>query len=239
MAALAGPTFDPEAVHPALRSFYENTGSWRMDAWTRWSRGFAAPGAVIEQLYGKRLQQLALPVDSLAPAHGVDSEIVTIVGPDGAHAGAAWLRTLRLTGDYMFSGYYRVGRLPGHSQPSVHVSFPLENGNVQVYLRPSNGPEGSMTLSSPPGPFGDDGAYVTVVDGARTYAARVPVHEEFRLYVDNEGVARTDHVLKMWGATAVRLHYRLVPATLPTEGQKCCDVHGTGPTGAIRWGSPS
>ncbi len=49
------------------------------------------------------------------------------------------------------SGYYRVGRLPGHDQPSVHVSFPLEQGNVQVYLRPSNGPGGAMTLSSPPG----------------------------------------------------------------------------------------
>ncbi|MDH6676059.1 hypothetical protein M2284_000247 [Rhodococcus sp. LBL1] len=209
MDALAGPGFDPAAVHPAIRGFYEQTSSWRMDAWTKWSRGFAGPGAVIESLYGKRLQQLALPVDSLAVAHGVDSEIVTIVGPDGAHAGSAWLRTLRRTGDYMFSGYYRVGRLPGHDQPSVHVSFPLEQGNVQVYLRPSNGPDGSMTLSSPPGRFGDDGAYVTVAHGGRTYAARVPVHEKFHLYVDDEGVARTDHVLKMWGATAVRLHYRL------------------------------
>ncbi|MFM1723619.1 hypothetical protein ABEU20_002189 [Rhodococcus sp. PAM 2766] len=212
--ALAGPGFDPTSVHPSLRSFYEHTSSWRMDAWTKWSRGFAGPGAVIESLYGKRLQQLALPVDALAVAHGVDSEIVRIVGADGAHAGSAWLRTLRRTGDYMFSGYYRTGRLPGHDQPSVHVSFPLEQGNVQVYLRPSNGPDGSMTLSSPPGSFGDDGAYVTVIDGGRTYAARVPVHEEFRLYVDDEGVARTDHVLKMWGATAVRLHYRLVPVSV-------------------------
>ncbi len=211
MDALAGPGFDPTAVHPAIRGFYEHTASWRMDAWTKWSRGFAGPGAVIESLYGKRLQQLALPVDALAVAHGVDSEIVAIVGPEGDHAGAAWLRTLRRTGDYMFSGYYRVGRLPGRDQPSVHVSFPLEQGNVQVYLRPSNGPGGSMTLASPPGGFGDDGAYVTVIDGGHTYAARVPIHEEFHLYVDDEGVARTDHVLKVWGATAVRLHYRMAP----------------------------
>ncbi|QCQ90251.1 hypothetical protein [Rhodococcus sp. SGAir0479] len=212
MDALAGPEFDPSAVDAKIRNFYENTASWRMDAWTRWSRGFAAPGAIIESLYGRRLQQLALPVDSLAVAHGVDSEIVSIEGPDGEHAGSAWLRTLRRTGDYMFSGYYRVGRLPDRAQPSVHVSFPLESGNVQVYLRPSNGPDGSMTLSSPPGRFGDDGAYVTVVEGERTYAARVPVHEEFRLYLDSEGVVRTDHVLKIWGAKAVHLHYRLSPS---------------------------
>jgi hypothetical protein len=68
-----------------------------------------------------------------------------------------------------------------------------------------------MTLSSPRGRFGQDGAYVTVLERGATYAAHVPVHETFHLYVDDEGVTRTDHVLKMWGATAVRLHYRLVP----------------------------
>lgn len=85
-----------------------------------------------------------------------------------------------------------------------------------------------MTLSSPPGGFGDDGAYVTVVDGGRTYAARVPVHEKFHLYVDDEGVARTDHVLRLWGATAVRLHYRLVRTSVDrfTDGAQ---THDEGP----------
>ncbi|RVW10499.1 hypothetical protein EGT67_04850 [Prescottella agglutinans] len=55
-----------------------------------------------------------------------------------------------------------------------------------------------------PSLHGDDGAYVTVLDGGRTYATRVPIHQEFHLYIDDEGVARTDHVLRLWGATAVR-----------------------------------
>ena len=38
-------------------------------------------------------------------------------------------------------------------------------------------------------------------------------HEEFHVYVDDEGVLRTDHVLRLWSATAVRLHYRLEPRT--------------------------
>lgn len=64
-------------------------------------------------------------------------------------------------------------------------------------------------LESPRGRFGEDGAYVVVEDQGRTYAARVPVHETFHVYVDARGVVRTDHSLRMWRSTAMRLHYRL------------------------------
>ena len=36
-----------------------------------------------------------------------------------------------------------------------------------------------------------------------------PIHERFHVYVDGEGVLRTDHELRMWAATVVRLHYKL------------------------------
>lgn len=44
-----------------------------------------------------------------------------------------------------------------------------------------------------------------------TYAARAPIHETFRVYVDAEGVLRTNHVLRLWPSTVVRLHYKLTP----------------------------
>ena len=31
------------------------------------------------------------------------------------------------------------------------------------------------------------------------------------MYVDEEGVLRTDHELRLWSAPAVRLHYKLEP----------------------------
>ncbi|WP_269087391.1 hypothetical protein [Serinicoccus sp. CUA-874] len=40
----------------------------------------------------------------------------------------------------------------------------------------------------------------------------MPLHETFRVYVDDEGTLRTDHVLRLWSAAAVRLHYKLLRA---------------------------
>jgi hypothetical protein len=48
-----------------------------------------------------------------------------------------------------------------------------------------------------------------VTDHGRTHAARAPIHETFRVYVDAEGVLRTDHELRLWSARVVRLHYKL------------------------------
>jgi hypothetical protein len=90
----------------------------------------------------------------------------------------------------------------------VHVAFPLESGNVQVFLRPSVTADGGLVLESPAGRFGQDGTYVVVRDGG-DHAARAPLHETFHVYVDERGVLRTDHELRLWNAWAVRLHYKL------------------------------
>lgn len=46
--------------------------------------------------------------------------------------------------------------MPGADRPSGHVAFPLESGNLQVFLRPSVG-DGALRLESPGGRFGEDG----------------------------------------------------------------------------------
>ena len=120
-----------------------------------------------------------------------------------------WPATLRSTGEYVYSGCYSSRTLPGADRPSVHVAFPLEEGNVQVFLRPRVLAGGALELSSPAGRFGADGAYVVVRSGGRDHAARAPIHETFRVYVDRDGVLRTDHDLRLFGRTAVRLHYKL------------------------------
>ena len=84
---------------------------------------------------------------------------------------------------------------------------------MQVFLRPCVADDGGLVLESPPGRFGQDGAYVLVRDGRRTLAARAPLHETFRVYVDQHGVLRTDHELRLGRAWAVRLHYKLERAS--------------------------
>jgi len=208
MALLDGPGFDAQRLRPEVRDFYEHTAAWRMEVWTGWSPVFWPGGELVARLYGRRVEQLALPMRPLDVAHGMDSRVTLIRDSAGTQVAAAWMRTLRGSGRHVFSGSYSARTLPGANRPSVHVAFPLESGNVQVFLHPSVTEGGGLLLESPRGRFGEDGAYVVVRDG-RDFAARVPLHETFRVYVDPHGVLRTDHELRLWNAWAVRLHYKL------------------------------
>lgn len=209
LEGLSGPGFDAAAVHPMIHDFYTHTARWRMEVWSSWSPLFWPGGELISRVFGKRVQQLALPMRPLDVARGIDGRVSVITDGSGAQVAAGWIRTLRGNGDTVFSGCYSRRTLPGADRASVHVTFPLEEGNVQVFLRPQHLPEGGLRLSSPKGPWGADGAYVLVRDRGRHFARRAPVHETFDLYVDGEQVLRTDHVLRMWNMPAVRLHYKL------------------------------
>jgi len=209
MDHLDGPGFRAADLAPEVRDFYEHTAAWRMEVWTQWSAWAQAGGEAVARFFGRRVQQLALPMRPLDVAHGMDSRVALLVDGEGRQRSAGWIRTLRSTGEYVYSGCYSTRCLPGADRPSVHVTFPLEQGNVQVFLRPRVLPGGVLELASPSGPFGSDGAYVVVRSGAGTHASRAPIHETFRVYLDRDRVLRTDHELRMWGATAVRLHYKL------------------------------
>ncbi|SEG87215.1 hypothetical protein SAMN02982929_04760 [Saccharopolyspora kobensis] len=212
MAQLDGPTFRAADLRPEIRDFYERTSRWRMEVWTQWNAVFQPGGELVSRLFGRRVRQLALPTRPLDVARGMDSRVVPILGSDGDQQAAAWIRTLRSTGEYVYSGCYSTKLLPGARNPSVHVAFPLESGNIQVLLEPVALPDGALELRSPPGRFGQNGAYAVVEDDGRTYAARIPIHETFHVYVDDEGTLRTDHALHLWSARVVRLHYKLAPA---------------------------
>lgn len=208
MSLLDGPGFDTGRLRPEIRDFYEHTAAWRMEVWTGWSPVFWPAGELVARLYGRRVEQLALPMRPLDVARGMDSQITLIRDRQGTQVGAAWMRSLRGSGRHVFSGSYSARALPGADRPSIHVAFPLESGNVQVFLRPSVTGDGGLVLESPAGRFGQDGAYVVVRDG-RDHAARVPLHETFHVYVDEHGVLRTDHELRLRRAWVARLHYKL------------------------------
>jgi hypothetical protein len=93
----------------------------------------------------------------------------------------------------------------------VRVVFPLPNGSVTVFLRPELTTGGNLCLISPLGRFGDDGAYLIVRDddGYSAWVRRIPLNERFDVFVDDEGVLRTDHDLRLWRLPVIWLHYRL------------------------------
>ncbi|MEB3368499.1 hypothetical protein [Saccharopolyspora mangrovi] len=177
-----------------------------MEVWPQWNPVFQPGGEFVSRLFGRRVQQLALPTRPLDVARGVDSRVVPLTGSQQA---TAWIRTLRSTGEHVYSGCYTTRLLPGSQNPSVHVAFPLESGNIQVFLEPVALPDGGLQLRSPAGAFGQNGAYAVVEEHGRNFAARITIHESFHLFVDDEGAVRTDHALELWSAPVVRLHYKL------------------------------
>lgn len=213
MAALDGPGFAAADLHPAVRDLYEHTARWRMQLWSRWSRWAEPGGRLVDALFARRLRQLSLPLDPLSVARGMDSRVLAVRGVDGRHLGTAWQRTLRATGATVFGGFYGTARLPGARRPSVRVVFPLPNGSCTVLLRPEVAGDGSLHLWSSAGAFGDDGAYLVVrpAGGPVGWARRVPIHEHFHVFVDDVGVLRCDHELRLRRAEVLRLHYRLDP----------------------------
>jgi hypothetical protein len=214
MAALDGPDYEAAKVDPRVRGFYEHTASWRMEVWSQWSGFFAPGGELIARVWGRRVEQLALPVQPLAVSRGMTSTVRVVDNHHGNRLGAAWIRTLRSDGSKVYSGFYCVCVLPDNDQPHVKVAFPLENGSVQVFLTPRNDPDGSFWLHSRSTRFAGDGAYPVVQVGGRWYAAQVPLRETFHVYTDLEGVLRTDHWLKLGRWQVLRLHYRLDPVAM-------------------------
>lgn len=196
MALLDGPGFDAAKLRPEVRDFYEQTSRWRLQVWAQWCSAAWPFGWLLSTVFARRLEQLSLPLRPLDVAHGMTSDVRTVVGPDGDVLGTLWHRRLRSTGDTVFSGWYGVETAPGASRPSVRVVFPLPNGRLVVLLRPDVTADGDLLLTSTPGRWGDDGAYLVVQPDRRHRggARRIPVHEQFRVFVDDD-VLRTDHRL--------------------------------------------
>jgi hypothetical protein len=211
MSALSCKGFDPKLLDPAVTEFYESTTGWRLDVWSQWSPVAWPVGWLLSALFARRLEQLSLPLRPLDSALGMDSRVISVVDSSGDQLGAAWLRTLRSTGDTVYSGWYGIVMLPNAARPSVRVAFPLPNGSVTVFLRPENGPHGSLRLLSSRGAFGDEGTYLIVArkDRRGGWVRRVPLSEEFVVFLDGEGVLRTDHALALWRIPVIRLHYRM------------------------------
>jgi hypothetical protein len=93
----------------------------------------------------------------------------------------------------------------------VKVSFPLPQGSSTVFLRPEAMADGSFKLISQGRRFGDSGFYRLVERGPACYQVRYlsTLHEVFHVYVDKEGVLRTDHGIRYFGLPVMRLHYKI------------------------------
>ena len=208
---LRGPSFDPDKIHPAIRDFYEHTSRYTLEAWSEVTilMRFFLWGLVT--FASRRMQQLNFPVSSMELAGGMTSEVLELTDSSGRRRYTGWLRRMKKNGYVIYAGIYTTGAVPGYDGRCVKVSFPVPKGSSTVFLRPEAQPDGSFKLISQGRGFGYPGFYRLIERGQEFYQVRYlkTLHEVFHVYVDAEGVLRTDHNIRYLGLPVMRLHYKI------------------------------
>jgi hypothetical protein len=211
-ATLRGANFDPSHIHPAVAHFYEHTSAYELDAWAEWCGLFRPFGWLLAVLFSRRLQQLNVPLSSLDTSRGLSSEVLQFVDPaSGLLRHTAWFRRLHGSGNVLYAGFYSVCALPDHPDPCVRVVFPLPNGNAIVIMRTERRADGSFMITSAGNSFGEPGFYFTVHDDSGVVWARYvrALRESIHVFPGENSLVRADHVLTYFGATFLRIHYRM------------------------------
>ena len=209
--ALLGPSFDPDAVHPRIRHFYEHAAEYQMEVWSEVyfvGRFFLW---VLVEFLSRRMDQLNFPISSLEVAKGMASEVIQLIEPgSGKLLYTGWLRRLKSSGRVIYAGVYSTTQVPEEENPCVKVTFPCR-GSANVYLRPVAHADGSFGLDSSGSAFGRSGFYRIVESGPEHWRVRNfrSLHELFHVYVDEENILRTDHKISFVGLTILRLHYEM------------------------------
>ena len=210
-AAFAGPTCSPSQVDAQVVDFYEQTSEYEFDVWSEWRGGFRPFGSALAAIFSRRLQQLNVPLSPLDTSQGISTAVVQLVDAEGAVKQTAWVRETIASKRTLYAGSYSLCRAPGFDGPCIKVAFPLPNGSANVIMRPESTPDGSFTVRSSGRSFGDPGFYFFVeAERGRGWARYLKaLKEDIRVYVDPRGNLRADHNLRIWGATFLRLHYRM------------------------------
>ncbi|MGA2810394.1 MAG: hypothetical protein ABSG16_03265 [Candidatus Acidiferrum sp.] len=213
LSVLRGPSFDPSAIRPEIRHFYEHAAQYHLDVWSEVSLTGRFFLWLLVEFISRRMEQLNFPISSLEVARGMSSQIVQLVEPQsGAIKYTGWLRRLKSSGHIIYAGLYSTVRVPHEENPCVKVTFPCR-GTANVYLSPLQHRDGSFGLDSSGSAFGRSGFYRIVAsgpDGRRVRYVKT-LHEIFHVYVDPEGILRTDHKISFLGIPIIQLHYKMTP----------------------------
>ena len=208
---LRGPNFNPDAVHPDIRHFYEHAAEYQLDVWSEVSLTGRFFLWLLVEFISRRMDQLNFPISSLEVAKGMTSEVVQLVEPaSGRIVNTGWLRRLKSSGRVIYAGLYSATQMPDEAGPCVKVTFPCR-GSANVYLTPVAHPDGSFGLVSSGSAFGRTGFYRMIDGGPDHYIVRHvrSLRELFHVYVDADEVLRTDHTVFFLGFSIIRLHYRM------------------------------
>ncbi len=207
---LAGPGFDPSAVHPLVREFYEHTTRFALDIVPEW-RLWVRPGYLLYlMLLARPLGQASVPMNQRAAHRGVHSRIDTVTGAPGVPGIVrGWIRSYADTDEPIYVGIYTTYRHEGSGY--VSVGFPLPQASFTATLEPRARPGGGLVLDSR-GATSQSGHYLTYIDPVASNLTVLAVHgfaERLDVYAGDAGELRAEHAFAVFGIPFLVLHYRM------------------------------
>jgi hypothetical protein len=215
---LAGPDFDPAAVDPRVRDFYEHTTRYTLDIVPEW-RTWVRPGYLLyRSVVARPLGQANVPMNQREAQRGVHSRIDTIhLGESGGGTPPdlrGWIRSYADTDAPIYVGIYTTYRHDGRGY--VSVGFPVPQGNFTATLTPRARDDGGVTLTTR-SELAHAGHYLTYVDPETRKLSTLAVKgfaEELDVYVEDDGL-RADHAFWLFGLPFLVLRYRIRPKPEP------------------------
>jgi hypothetical protein len=206
---LAGPEFDPAAIDPRVREFYEHTTRFTLDIDPEW-RLWVRPGYLLYRtLVARPLGQANVPMNQRETQRGIRSRIDTITGPGpGPVMVRGWIRSFTDTDEPIYVGIYTTYRHGDRGY--VSVGFPLPQASFTATLLPRTRPGGGLVLTSR---SEDDqpGHYLAYIDPATRDLTVLAVRgfaEQLDVYV-RDGELRAEHAFSVFGLPFLVLHYRM------------------------------
>jgi hypothetical protein len=216
--SLAGPTFDPGAVHPLIREFYEHTSRFKLSIFPDWRRWMKPGYEIFKLLVAQPLGQAAIPSNIEEAQRGMVSTIDTITLDGNQDIDIrGWIRTFADSGKPIYVGIYTTFRHDGRGY--VSVGFPIPSANFTATLLPRNTGEHDFLLTSRTD-LAFPGHYLSSVDSERdalTVLKLLAFQEQIYVYVA-DGELRTDHSFSLAGQRFLTLHYEI--ERLAAETQK-------------------
>jgi hypothetical protein len=205
---LAGPDFDPAAVDPRVREFYEHTTRFSLDIVPR-LRIWGRPGYLLYRaIVARPLGQANVPMNQREAERGVRSRVDAVASDDGAVRFRGWIRSFRDTGDPIYVGIYTTYRHGDRGY--VSVGFPLPQASFTATLVPAAFGAGGLALDSR-STAGQAGHYLAYVDPRTDEVTVLAVHgfsERLEVVVDN-GELTAVHTFWVFGLPFLTLNYSI------------------------------
>ena len=190
--------------------FYETTANYSLDLNVQWNPFFKMFGFLLNKLFSNRIDQLNIPINNIKNSELLKSEIITLSDSETNEIKyTIWLRTLKTSGQVIYSGIYSTCNLPS-GKTCVKAVFPLPKGNATVIMDPKIEVNGSLILDSSGEKFGDPGFYFLLNDSKGKYWSKFIKSFRDKLIIgeENEHLV-AEQKLTLWNQKIVKFHYKI------------------------------